>query len=124
MNFAEHFCQQKGITRDEFEKFLLRRGLYPHARLLLRAGLGNRIFECDREVIADLALANDLKCVASILSRLPWYYGQRWRMRHSLRLRLSSKRLFIVAREAFSKGAKTPVGNNSLAKGAEGFRMR
>jgi|GEM_PF-3750698 len=113
MNFAEYFCQERGVTREEFEKLLLRQGLYPHARLLLRAGLGGRIFECEREVIADLALANNLKCVASILSRLPWYYGRRWKMRHLLRLRLSSKRLLNVAREAFSKMEKLPLGNHS-----------
>jgi hypothetical protein len=113
MNFAEYFCQKRGITRDEFEKCLLRQGLYPHARLLLRAGLGRRIFQCEREVIADLALANNVKCVASILSRLPWYYGRRWKMRHLLRLRLSSKRLLNVAKDVFSKMEKAPIGSHS-----------
>jgi len=112
MNFAEYFCQKRGITREEFEKSLLRQGLYPHARLLLKAGVGDRIFDCDREVIADLALANNLRCVESILSRLPWYYGRRWKMRHSLRLRLSSKRLFTVAKEIFSKAGKNPSTRN------------
>jgi hypothetical protein len=114
MNFAEYFCQERGVTREEFEKSLLRQGLYPHARLLLRAGLGSRIFAREREIIADLALANDLRCVASILSRLPWYYGRRWKIRHSLRLRLSSKRLFTIAKEAFSKAGKKSLHDNRM----------
>jgi len=82
---------------------MLRRVLFPHARVLLAlsALFRHNLLAPERDLIGDIAYATDVKSVGVILARMPWYYGASWRFRKWSRLRISSKRVHHIAREVF-----------------------
>ncbi|MGH8047712.1 MAG: hypothetical protein ACREKL_10730 [Chthoniobacterales bacterium] len=107
-NFAEVFCEWRGIPRERFVEELLPHALYPHATLLLMHACGgpeNDLLKADRAILADVGAANDIGEIAAVLSRLPWYYGWRWSFRRWSRLRVSSQRTFRIARRTGVPGA-------------------
>lgn len=99
---AQAFCDRYGVPPERFEDAMLAKVLYPRARWVLfslRKYFRRDYLQADREVVEDVGRASDLASIAAVLSRLEWYYGTSWNLRHELRLRVSSRRILAVAAE-------------------------
>jgi hypothetical protein len=108
-NFAEFYCARRGVPPEQFEEVVLEAMLYPHARWMLffdSCGWGD-LLKAERDVLSDLGCAVEMSDISSVLSRLPWFYGKRWWLRNLLRLRISSRRVFAVARKSGFPSATT-----------------
>jgi hypothetical protein len=97
------------VPLERFEETVLGAVLYPHARwMLFLDSVGWRdLLKAEKDVLGDLGCAIEMRDIASVLSRLPWFYGEHWRLRNLLRLRISSRRMFAVARKSGFPSATT-----------------
>jgi hypothetical protein len=120
-NFAQIFCERFDVPAERFVEEALKRTLYSHARLLLIplcACLRLRWLDCDREVLTDIGGMTDLEGVKRVLSRMPWYYGRGWKIRHEFRLRLSSRKLVNLVTRL---GLATP--RRASSRGVDSVRL-
>jgi hypothetical protein len=90
--FAETFCRHFNVPPDRFEKELLRKALYPHARYFRRL-LPDYMRAADRSFVAGigrLRRRRDLALEVAEFQRDPRNQGF---SRNRLRLRISARRM-------------------------------
>lgn len=120
--FRELYCERRGLDPSQFGKEVLRRSLYPHARLVgwLLCCLDRNYFAADRDFIGG---AGGLSCRRDFRSEMSEYFyhpGNRGFLRRVLRLRVSAgllRRCFeeeidtVDSRHPFDPGKHRPTPN-------------
>jgi len=102
--FAEKFCARHDVAPEKYEEVVLKRSLYPVARLLRPVlALKANYFAADREFIrgvGQLTLSGDFDSEAQDYLDHPTNRGF---LRRVLKLRVSGRRLRRMVRDAFSE---------------------
>lgn len=102
-SFGELYVEQHALTAADFERHLLARVLYPHARLLrpfLRL-LRPDHFGADLDLIRDVALIRRTRDLTNELNAYSHHPGNVGALRRFFRVRLSTTRLHRVVRATF-----------------------
>jgi hypothetical protein len=93
--FLDRYCQRTGQRRSEFVTDVLRRTLYPHARLFIRVLelLDRQHFHPDYEFIEDVSLMRRQADFSSAVRSYLEHPRNRSFLRRRLRLRISVRRM-------------------------------
>jgi len=102
--FAEKFCARHGVTPEKYEEVVLKRSLYPAARLLLPVlVLKANYLAADREFIRGVGrLTRSSGFDSEALDYLD-HPNNRGFLRRVFKLRVSGRRLRRMVRDAFSE---------------------
>ena len=114
-DFTERFCATEAVSAERWHGVLLRRSLYPHARLLrpLLVLFNPEFFAADRDFlngVGRLTRRGDFAIEADEFAHHPANQGF-WR--RVLRLRVSVRRLHLLFIRALAEEART-VGDERL----------
>ena len=113
VTFAEHFCAMNNLPKERYTAAVLRRSLYPAARILqpvLRLKPG--YFESDLEFVScvgRIKRMRDFQLEAYAFIQDPKNCGF---LRRTLRLRASVRRLQILVRRTLTEGSRQPFPVN------------
>jgi CheY-like chemotaxis protein len=105
--FAELFCARFGVKPENFSKAVLRRTLYPRARLvapLLRLFFRD-YFEADHDFIAGTGRLRDLGQMAAEIRHYQRHMLNHGYLRQGLRLRVSAFRMTRLVNEIMEEGS-------------------
>lgn len=88
---SQRYAVRWGISEGRFEFHLLPRVLHSSARLIFNvvSGLNPNHFDCDKELLRDLAVARDLKQVESAIRDFRSDPRNRKFLRRHLKIRIS-----------------------------------
>lgn len=100
-SFRHRYCESRGLTPERFRGDLLARTLYPPARPLvpLLRLADPEYFQPDLEFIDAVGLMTDLEGFHEALDDYVGHYANRRFLRHRLRLRISARRMWRIARQ-------------------------
>ncbi|MES2697147.1 MAG: hypothetical protein V4773_27025 [Verrucomicrobiota bacterium] len=106
--FRETFCAHVGVQVDAYSSALLRRTMYPHARVvfLLLNRVFPRLFAADRTLVADVAQAAKPRDALFALDDFYIHPDNHRFLRREFRLRISARRFERLLREVW--GAPPP----------------
>jgi hypothetical protein len=106
--FAERYCELNGIAPAQFADSVLRRALYPQARLLLPLVqvLAPNYFAADFDLIGATARLRRTRDFASEADQFNYHPANIGFLRRTLRIRLSTTRLKQLLRTTL--GRSTP----------------
>lgn len=98
--FSELYCVQNGIDQTRFAQHVLRRTLYPHARLLkpVLDVFRPDHFAADLDLIRAVGLLRRMRDVPAESEEYVHHPANTGMLRHTFRLRTSSARLHRVMR--------------------------
>lgn len=110
--FIDLYCEQNAIERGDFDRHVLKRVLYPHARFLaplMRVAWADH-FAADLDLVRSVALVRrmrDLSAESDAFAHHPSNVGV---LRHIVRLRASTTRLHRLVRATLHpEPAHTPT---------------
>lgn len=109
--FADRYCARHGITRDDYARHLLRRILYPQARLIapLIELLDSDYFAAEMDFIDDVSGLTEYHEFFGSSVEFAHHPANRGWPRHLLRMRGSSERMRrIVRAELRTGGSRAP----------------
>jgi len=119
--FSERFCAEHGLLPEEYMKDVLRRSLYPMARVLQPLlGLKSGYFASDCEFIScvgGISRESDFELEVYAYIQDPMNCGF---LRRNLRLRVSATRLHILVRRTLRGASAQP--SQPLGEGFEPSR--
>lgn len=103
--FAELFCSQQGIAPADFNRVVLRRSLYPHARLIARLveGMEPDFFAADRDFVSAVGALRRARDFSAEVSEFIHHPDNRRPVRRHLKIRLSTSRLKLLFKAALEK---------------------
>lgn len=123
--FAERFCEDHGLSSEEYAPVVLNRCLYPHARFCrwLVALFKRRHFEADYDFVHDAGRLMRFRDFDLAVDEFLYHPGNCGLARRVLRLRVSSQRLRRLVRETLHarEGASGVV--EAAAGDGSGTRM-
>ncbi len=104
--FAELFCSQQGVAPGDFNRVVLRRSLYPQARLIARLveGMEPDFFASDRDLVSAVGALRRARDFPAEVSEFIHHPDNRRPVRRHLKIRLSTSRLKLLFKAALEKG--------------------
>ena len=116
--FAELHCSQQGIAPGDFNRVVLRRSLYPHARLIahLVEAMEPDYFAADQDFVSAVGALRRVRDFPAEVSEFIHHPDNRRPVRQHLKIRLSTsrlKRLFKSALEKSGLDAPLPAGTEA-----------
>jgi len=119
-SFGERYLEKHGLTAADYERHLLARALYPHARLLrpLVHLLRPDHFAADLDLLRDVALIRRSRDLAHELNAFSHHPGNVGGLRRFFRVRISTSRLGRIVRETLH-----PSAGGDSATAAEGDHL-
>jgi hypothetical protein len=112
LTFAEAFCSQHGLSKEEFNEAVFRRSLYPLARLLRPVlALLPGYFIADREFIAGAGHITRMRELDQDAFAFANHPSNRGVLRRVFRLRVSAGKMGSLVRSALREGSKQPFAN-------------
>lgn len=106
-SIADRYCERNRIPESRFIATMLRQCLYPHSLPLLV--LRPRMFERDRDFIDAVGRCSELEELESTVRSMPWYYSERWAFRQRFRLRVSGRKVMVVAKQLLAAAERTRI---------------
>lgn len=103
--FAELFCSQQGVAPGNFNRVVLRRSLYPHARLIARLveGMEPDFFAADRDFVSAVGALRRARDYSAEVSEFIHHPDNRRPVRRHLKIRLSTSRLKLLFKASLEK---------------------
>ena len=109
--FAQSYCQRHGLADDQFAQAVLRRALYPQARLILPLieSLAPAYFAADLELIADLGRMRSTRHFRDVSADYRRILARSGFARRSLRVRVSMRQLRDIMADSIGAGVESPI---------------
>lgn len=103
--FQSWYCEWWSVPPAEFHAIVLRRTLYPQARLLavLLRHLDRQFFQADHDFIEDVGHIRNAAGFADAVQAYVDHFSNRRFLRHRLRLRVSVRRMWRLVREVMTE---------------------
>ena len=105
--FAEKFCRHFNVPPDRFEKEVLRKALYPHARYLRRL-LPDYLRAADRSFVAGVGRLRRRRDLAVEMAEFQRDARNQNFVRNRLRLRISARRMQHLVEAVWAEPPKPP----------------
>ena len=113
--FAELFCEKHGLSAEKYERVLLRRALYPHARLLapIVAFLWPQHFVSDLDFVRSVARLRRYREFFFESEEFAHHPANRGFWRSAAHIRISSRKLRRIVRATLHQELDVEVDGSS-----------
>ncbi len=110
--FAELFCERYHLPSESYAREMLRRTLYPRARLVAPALriLCPGYFDADIDFVRGIGLIRRAQDLGGEVTDFHLHPGNRGFLRRTLKIRVSCRRMSRLVAEVMNPGGSAPPG--------------